>query len=246
MLQTLIAIALLVSSAFGQSSDEYEIGAGDRIQVTVHGHDFGRQEFVVGANGDISFPYVGSVQVSGHSTFAAEDELEKALSNGYLVDPQVTIQVTEFRSQRVDLLGAVAKPGVYYLDGPTSLRSLLGKAGGAQLDKSSGQILITRGRETIHFEIEDLKGPEGDLQLQVGDLAGQVAKPGAITFTDGMTVSQALIKAGGDTGLGRLSGAYVLRSGDRIGVNLRRILKGKDSDLMLQAGDKVVVPESAI
>jgi polysaccharide export outer membrane protein len=247
----------MAAQAFAGTSEEYRLGPGDVVDVTVHGHDFGRTDFVVGADGEISFPYVGKVKVGDLAPYDAELALESALADGYLTEPQITLQVKEYRSHRVDVLGGVGKPGVYFLDGPTSLRSLVAKAGGAELDKSSGQVIITRGSEQLRFTLDGLQGPDGDFSIERGDvvdvtqgtfvyLTGQVAKPGAITYIDGMTASQALIKAGGNSGFGRLSGSYVLRNGERISVNLKRILKGKDADVRLEPGDQVVIPESPI
>ena len=254
---SIIAALLLQIATANAGPSDYTIGAGDVLDITVHGHDFGRREYVVGASGEVSFPYVGKVDVSGLSPFGAEAALRDALADGYLVSPQVTLVVSEFKSQRIDVIGAVGKPGVYFLEGPTTVRGLVAKAGGAQLDKSSGQILIDRGEQTIRVALDELDGEAGQIELKAGDLVnidegsfvyltGEVKKPGALTFSDGLTLSQAIIRAGGSSELGRLSGSYVLREGERISVNLKRILKGKDADILLQPGDQVVIPESPL
>lgn len=251
----------LLQAALAQAPlpGDYEIGPGDVIDVKVHGHDFGRSTFVVGTDGRISFPYVGDVFVGARNVYDAEEALVAALADGYLVDPQVTVQVAEFRSKRVEVLGSVGKPGVYFLDGPTTVRAVVAMAGGVKLgDAGGGDVLLTRGADTTRITLKELESPLGDQVLQAGDvvtidadanvvyLTGEVSKPGAIGYSDGLTVSQALIRAGGNSGLGRLSGSYILRDGDRISVNLKRVLRGKDADVVLEPGDRVVIPESPL
>ena len=252
-----LLFSCLASLAIAQTPGDYELGPGDVIDVQVHGHELGRTQFVVGASGEISFPYVGKVELDDLTVFEAEDALKTALADGYIIDPTVTVQVAKHRSQRVEVLGAVGKAGLYYLEGPTTVRAMVATAGGIEGAKG-GLILVTRGAQTFRIGLADLEGSLGDLQLEPGDvvtvdpagsvvyLAGEVSKPGAIAFTDGLTVSQALIRVGGNSQLSRLSGTYILRGDEKISVNLKRVLKGKDADLALQPGDRVFVPESAL
>ncbi|MCB9675601.1 MAG: polysaccharide biosynthesis/export family protein [Alphaproteobacteria bacterium] len=252
-----LLLLLFVSLGFAEAPAEYQLGPGDEVHVIVHGHDFGRDTFVVGSDGTISFPYVGLVDLKGLTAVAAERTLRDALMKGYLVDPQVSIRIKEHGSQRVDLLGAVAKPGVITLSGPTTIRALVTEAGGAVQGKASGAILVNRDGHTTRLMLANIEGPEGDFLVHGGDvvdvelgmaiyMAGEVANPGAIAFSQGITASQALLQAGGHTDFGRLSGAYVVRGEERIHVNLKRILKGKEADMQLQPGDRVVIPVSAL
>ena len=243
--------------AYAQTPIDYRLGPGDVVDVKVHGHDIGRTTFIVGSDGTVSFPYVGQVALAERTVVEAESELERLLGDGYINLPEVTVQVAEHRSQRVEVLGAVSKPGVYFLDGSTTVRGLIARAGGVNLEQG-GVILVTRSGTTSRIGLTELEGPMGDMEMQAGDvvaidpagsmvyLAGSVQKPGAIQFTDGLTLSQALIRGGGNSALGRLSGTYILRDDERISVNLKRVLKGKDADFELQPGDRIVIPESPI
>ena len=74
---------------------------------------------------------------------------------------------------------------------------------------------------------------------------GQVGKPGEVSFRDGLTVSQCVAAAGGALPTAALGNLYILRGDKRLRVNLRRILAGTADDLVLQAGDRLYVPESA-
>lgn len=253
---TLAWLLWTCTAAFAQTQD-YAVGAGDVINVTVHGHDFGRKAFVVGANGEISFPYVGHIDVADKSVFEIEQVIETALADGYLVDPQITVHVEDYRSKRVEVLGAVGKPGVYSLRGPTTVRALLAQAGGFKAE-NGGAVVLSRGEETHRFGPTELDGPEGSFQVVAGDVlnvdpggsvvyvGGSISKPGPVRYTDGLTLSQAVLRAGGNSNLGRLSGTYVLRGDERITINLKRVMKGKDADFLLLPGDKVIIPESPI
>jgi len=255
-LKLLVIVLCALSAALAQTTSDYQLGAGDVIDVKVHGHELGRTNFVVGSDGAVSFPYVGRVRLQDLTVVEAETELERKLKDGYINFPEVTIQVAEHRSRRVEVLGAVSKAGVYYLEGETTVRGLIARAGGVK--DEGGVILVTRAGTTTRIGMADLEGPLGDMPVNPGDvvavdpagsmvyLAGSVNKPGAIQFTEGLTLSQALIRGGGSSAVGRLSGTYILRGDERISVNLKRVLKGKDADIELRPSDRIVVPESAL
>lgn len=234
------------------------IGPGDVVDIQVHRHNLGATNLMVGINGEISFPYVGMIEVGGLNVFEAEQAIRKALMNGYLVDPQVTVRVKSYRSQNIDVIGAVKSPGVYSLDGPTTVRALIAKAGGAVLDRSTGFIFITRdGAVVAEIPLDSLDGQGGDYMLAGGDivdidvgrsvfLTGEIERPGPMAYSPGLTISEAIIKGGGGSRYSLLSRTYIVRDEERIRVNVKRIIKGKASDLQLAPGDRIVVPQSAL
>ncbi|MBX2803268.1 MAG: polysaccharide biosynthesis/export family protein [Myxococcales bacterium] len=237
---------------------DYRIGPGDEILIHVHGQALGPDgHFVVADNGDVSLPCAELVPVSGQTAHEIERSVRSSLMPDCYIDPQVTVRVVEHGSKPVEVLGAVHSPGVYYLDGRNTVRSVVSRAGGVKSERSTGRIVVNRkGEEPLRIPLDELD-VLGDLLLVSGDVitvdegrivfvAGEVAKPGQIAFAEGITVSEAFIKAGGQTAVARLSGSYVLRQDDKIQVNLRRVLKGKDADLQLQPGDRLVIPESPL
>jgi polysaccharide export outer membrane protein len=236
---------------------DYLVGPGDVLKVEVYGESFGGT-FVVGSNGAISMPFCDAVPVGDLTVSGAEDALRACLADGYLIDPQVSVRIEDYKSQRVEVLGAVVKPGLYYLQGETTLRSVIGQAGGIQSEKSTGRVVVTRNNgDRFQVPLDEIEGEPGRLLLARGDVisidegevvyvGGEVAKPGAIGFVDGMTVTQALMKAGGPTPVAQLKGAYLLRAEDRIPVNLRRMLRGKDGDFTMEPGDRLVIRESPL
>lgn len=253
-----IAVVLLCTLSGAAGAGDYRIGPGDTIQIYLHSETFGPDGgFVVAENGNVSLPCAELVAVSGQTAHEIERSIRAALMPDCYIDPQVTVQVAEYGSKPVEVFGAVNDPGVYYLDGRNTIRSVVSRAGGVKSERSTGQIVVNRkGHEPLRIPLDDLD-VLGDFPLASGDVvtvdegrivfvAGEVAKPGQIAFAEGITVSEAFIKAGGQTALARLAGSYVLREDDKIQVNLRRVLKGKDADLQLQPGDRLVIPESVL
>jgi polysaccharide export outer membrane protein len=94
-------------------------------------------------------PLIGEMNVNGLTALGLEKKLREAYDN-YIYNPQVGVLIREFR-QRVSVIGAVQKPGVFELTGPKSLIELLAMAGGVS-DKAGAQVHIYRqganGRET--------------------------------------------------------------------------------------------------
>ncbi|MCA9573314.1 MAG: SLBB domain-containing protein, partial [Myxococcales bacterium] len=235
---------------------DYKLGPGDTIHLEIHNVDM-VSDLLHSSDGHVSVPYVGKVALLGLTAFEAEQKLREVLADGYILRPEVSVAVKEFTSQTVELFGAVKKPGVQALQGASTLRALITQAGGVDLEKSTGFVTVVRSGTDHRIPISDLDGEQGAFQLQGGDvvnveqgntifLAGEVKSPGAVTYNRGLTASQALLMAGGSTEFGRLSGAYIVRGDERIQVNLKKILKGKDADVELKPGDRVVVPVSPI
>lgn len=236
----------------------YLIGAEDVLQVTVYGEPSLSGQMPVDATGAIDVPLIGRVAVTGRNAVAVGVEISERLRAGYITNPNVTVSVASYRSQPVQVLGAVAKPGVYFLRGPTTLMQLLSEAGGVAT-AGVNEVRVSRGDKSdtvavIAYE-QLLRGGAADRPLSGGDIVfvpqslvsvmGQVGKPGEVSFRDGLTVSQCVAAAGGALPTAALGNLYILRGDKRLRVNLRRILAGTADDLVLQAGDRLYVPESA-
>ena len=132
------------SGAYKGASD-YRIGAQDLLSISVFGVEDLDKDVRVNSNGQISLPLVGSVMAGGKSIPELEAELAKKYSGGYLQNPQVTVFVKEFTSQRITLEGALNKPGIYPITGRTSLLQAIALAGGVD-DKVAdlGGIVLMR------------------------------------------------------------------------------------------------------
>ncbi len=121
----------------------YILGYGDQVTVRVFGaDDLPERPVEVGPDGKINLPMVGKVQASGISVRTLEANLITHYSV-YFKEPQISVSVTDYRSEPVTLVGAVNNPNVVQLRGPTRLMQVISQAGGLRAD-AGDKVLITR------------------------------------------------------------------------------------------------------
>ena len=132
------------SGAYEGASD-YRIGAQDLLEISVFGVEELDKEVRVNSNGQISLPLIGGVMAGGKTIPELETELGKKYAAGFLQNPQVSVFVKEYTSQRITLEGAVKKPGIYPITGRTSLLQAIALAEGVD-DKVAdlGGIVLMR------------------------------------------------------------------------------------------------------
>ena len=150
------ALAILALSAalvlsYGQSGDsgasptqegrDLVIGPEDSLNIVLLGSDEISKVWRVGATGELNLPMVGSIHAAGMTVGEFESELTRRLRR-YYKDPQLTVFISEFRSQPVTITGAVIKPGTTQLEGNRTLFDVIMRAGGP---KDAGpNITLTR------------------------------------------------------------------------------------------------------
>jgi polysaccharide biosynthesis/export protein len=124
-------------------NSEYVLGPDDQISIWVSDAvDISGKAMNIDPGGAITLPLLGRVQAAGLTTFQLEASLRKELKF-YFIDPQVVVNVTEFRSQPVSVIGAVNQPGVHQLRGHKTLVEVLSLAGGIRTD-AGYRVTITR------------------------------------------------------------------------------------------------------
>lgn len=155
---------------------EFILGAGDMIEISVYRNEDLNKSVKINPSGKIMFPLIGDVDAAGKGIFKLRNELQERLSK-YIIDPQVTVNVTSIQSQKVMVLGEVSNPGVLTLDSELSIMEAISKAGGMTSDaKLSNVLLIRRGNTKPDVVSLDLKKAfkNGDLSqnmmLQSGDI----------------------------------------------------------------------------
>jgi protein involved in polysaccharide export with SLBB domain len=122
----------------------YRLGPGDALRVTVFRHEDLSGEFTLDGDGYFALPLVGEVLGGGRTARQLENEIEVALkSGGYLVDPQVGIQVLNYRPFYI--IGEVNNPGSFeYVNGMTVINAVA-LAGGFTYRADQDDIIISRG-----------------------------------------------------------------------------------------------------
>jgi polysaccharide export outer membrane protein len=194
--------------------------AGDVVNVQVYGRPELTTTTYVADDGAITMPLAGAVQVAGLAPVAAAQEIAAAFLRGQLLrNPQVTLFVTQSRSQQVSVLGEVRSPGRFVVESTTSLLDLLAQAGGTN-ERSGDTVFVIRPDDAGKLERHtvNLKGlTDGQytlqfLALRAGDtvfvppaeqfyIYGEVQAPNMYRLEPEMTVLQAISRSGGLTSL---------------------------------------------
>lgn len=215
----LAGVALLLVTAHAVAAQAVDrLGVGDGVRVTVFQYPDLTTEARISQRGTITFPLIGEVKIEGLTPAAAGSEIARQLKRGkFLLNPQVTVAMTELRSRQVSVLGQVNKPGRYALDETSAkLTDVLALAGGvSDVGADTVSIVLNRDGKTEKMDI-DLAAMvrSGDLSrnidVQNGDtiyvqrapvfyIYGEVRKAGSYRFEKNMTVMQAISVGGGMT-----------------------------------------------
>jgi polysaccharide export outer membrane protein len=254
------------------ASTEYRVGPKDLLEVTAMGvPEITKLVVRVSEDGRITLPLVGEVDVNDLTQHEVEKKLIAVLGEKYIINPQVSVFILEYKSKRVSILGAVEKPGPYELLGRQTIMSIISQAGGMTRDAGNEIIVIRQSADgsgiSIRISVDDLF-VKGDARLNIplepNDIItipvdkvvliyvfGQVKNPGALQVKRSSipTLLQAIAQAGGFSDRAARGGIKIRRK-DAAGrdveldVNVKNILKGKIKDIPLKENDTVYVPES--
>src|SRR5436190_23072727 len=141
---TLIACLAFCSAALlAQSAADYVIGPQDVLSIQVFDQADLGGKYTVETDGTFSFPLIGRITAGGLTLRKFETELKKRLADGYFRNPQVTVAVEQYRSQRVFVMGEVRAPGPVPLTGGMTLIEALSRAG-STMPSASGEVAIVR------------------------------------------------------------------------------------------------------
>ena len=255
------------------TSEDYRLGPEDVIEVRVFELDQLNRKLRVSGDGHIELPLVGRLRAAGLTSEEVAAAVAALLKDRYVQNPQVSIFIVEFNSQKISLLGAVQSPSTYPLIGQRRLLQVLAEAG--SLAPNAGKTLYVfrqtsdgqSARLTVPLNELLLQGdPRWNIALIPGDVVsvppeqaiavsvlGAVNSPGVhkLPVGDEATLLKAIALAGGLNERASKKGLQIKRrvrdgNGDKaiIKVNLGDILSGKVPDVILVEGDVVVVNES--
>ena len=231
------------------STEGYVIGAQDNLSIIVSDEAELTGKFRVDTDGTISMPYLSRVPLAGLSLAEAQVKIATMLRDGQFIrNPQVRIEVDQFKSRNVLVTGEVRTPGKVTL--PGSAMSVLEalELAGSHTNNASNEVIVIhppkpgeQSPEPITINRRDLElGRAGrDITLQDGDIvnvpvakrfyiSGFVKNPGSYVLDTGTTVSQAIVLAGG----------LAERGTDRR-IRIGRVVNGQTVDLPAELGDKV-------
>ncbi len=253
-------LLLLLCFSLPAKAEDYQIGSGDVLSITVYGYDELKTKVRVSETGSIEFPLIGTVQVGGSKTSAAARKIEALLADGYIVKPQVQIYIEEFKSKKVAMLGPFNKPGLLELSGPTTLLELISLAGGLQHKDAGKTITVTRetadgSQQIVTIDVKKLiedGDPASNVPILGGEtvavandpsvcyITGQVKNPGAYPLTKNVNVLKIVSLAGGFTGMASESRIKIIRVVD----SKKQELNNVGLDTLVKPDDIIEVPES--
>jgi len=145
-------------------SEEYRFAAGDQLKITVFGHEDLSGEFEVDGVGDVAMPLINQVAAKGRTADELELAIVSALKPDYLKNPNVSVEVLNYRPYYI--IGEVAAPGSYpYINGMTVVTAVA-IAGGFTYRARKGRFKIVRaaGEEPAELEAEQ------DSEILPGDV----------------------------------------------------------------------------
>lgn len=162
------------SGAYKDATD-YRIGAQDLLEISVFGVPDLSRTVRVNSNGQISLPLLGGLMAGGMTIPELENTIASKLGGSYLQNPQVSVFVKEFTSQRVTLEGAVGKPGIYPITGRTSLLQAIAMAEGLDPLADLGGVVVFRQingqRMAAVFDMREIRSGRGvDPQVYGDDI----------------------------------------------------------------------------
>ena len=276
VLRAVLTLVLTVT-AFAQSTpqltsmapNDYVVGAHDVLTITSYDQADLSGKFSVEADGTFTYPMIGRFKAGGSTLRSVEDRLKLQLKEeGYFKNPQITVAVDQYRSQKVFIVGEVRSPGSYPVSGDMNLVEALARAG-STLPTASGEAIIVHlssgqspngptlpsadnAENIVRVDLRELQNGvfSNNTVLRDGDtifvpraesiyVFGQVKNPGAYALQQrSTTVLQALSLAGGVADRGSMSRIRIVRIVEGNKKEIRVLL----SDVV-QAGDTIIVPE---
>jgi polysaccharide export outer membrane protein len=250
ILIALIKLQILTAHEY----QEYKVGAADVLEITIYGQPDLSRTITVLQDGTINFPLIGNINVAGKSAGDIAKLIRDLLEKDYLYNPYVTVTVKEYRSKKVSVLGNVKEPGIYYLEGPTTLLDIISKAGILKPADSIRKIIVQHStnngeennntnNEITTIDLNELlvQGKrELNIYLRNGDniyvpeanqffILGEIKRPGFYSLTENLTILKAISIAGGLTEFANSKRIFIIRADNeaeqKIYVNVDEIIK---------------------
>lgn len=267
---------VLILAAFGAAAQDFAgfssdttVGPRDVLEIKVLEDPTITNKYTVTEDGQVVLNVIGKVSVSGQTTAQIEATLKTLLEENVLRKATVSVQIVEFGSKPISVVGAVQRPGPIGASSNMTLIQAITQAGGLSTNYGRELYILRTGRnglsEQLTIDIEELMvngNPDFNVPLAPNDLInvpvdtpltiyvmGEVMKPGKVEFrrSQAPTLLQAITSAGGQTD--RAASKVIIKRvvngrEETLRVNYRDIIEGKKQDMLLLDNDTIVVRES--
>ena len=264
-----------LEEVLASSAASFSLGKGDVLSISVYDEpDLTLDSVPVRPDGMIAFPLIGDVQVDGRNVEVVSNEIRERLLQ-FVLEPRVSVVVTEFNSLDYTLYGEVVNPGVYPLTTDVSITSAIARAGGltkGQFRASSVELadlthaFLARDGNVMPVDFVQLirnGDMRFDIDLQPGDyihipsglskevyILGEVRAPALFAFRESMPMSRTLALAEGFTNDADLKRIHIVRGALHnptvIVADFDAVMNGEAQDVQLEPGDVVYVPPTTL
>lgn len=151
------------------------LGPGDVFEVRVYQQPGMTNTYSASSEGTISFPLIGTVKVTGKTPAEVETEIRDRLADGYLVEPQVSVFVKEYKSKKISVYGQVRKPGVLSFAAGMTVVDAISAAGGFTAMARKNGVIVTRAdngsKRNYTVPVEKIgKGQAANFLVRPGDV----------------------------------------------------------------------------
>lgn len=243
----------------------YKIGPSDVLAIKVFNEDQLTNKYNVDSDGSITFPLIGRIPVSGKTTRQIEEDLTKALQPDWLRRAQVSVEIAQFRSRSIFVMGEVRNPGRYTIEGPMTLMEVIAQAGSTTA-AASNQISVLRYRDGMTAAASAPAMPGDDRVAEVTRIDLQDLRDGKLAANLLLQDSDTIIVPAAErfyiNGYVKQPGSFVLRPGMTVrqaiaeaggltergstrGMKIVRKVNGKEVEIDAQMGD-LVKPDDTI
>lgn len=253
------------------ASLDYQIGVGDVLAVSVYARpdlstSAGTKGSRVDGSGNIHLPLIGSITAADMTVSAIRDKIETSLRK-YVQEPSVVVEVAEYHSKPIYLMGQFRTPGVYYMDRPMTFLQGITLGNGFDAAANLRGVRLLRDKKIAPVDVYSLildGRIEQNVWLRAGDTVfipdnraqnvfvfGAVNKPGPLPMPQGrMNILEAVASAdprtvGLDLQNVRIIRSLTTTSGELLVVDIEKIRRGEALPMQLQEGDVVYVPKNA-
>jgi polysaccharide export outer membrane protein len=254
---------------------DYQIGIGDVLNIVVYARpdlstslsaSGGSKGSRVDGNGNIHLPLIGAVKAAGMTVSAIRDTVETSLRK-YVQEPSVVVEVADYRSKPLYLMGQFRTPGVYYMDRPMTFLQGISLGNGFDSSANLRGVRLLRDQKIAPVDVYSLildGRIEQNVWLRPGDTVfipdnrnqnvfvfGAVNKPGPLPMAQGrMDILEAIASSDPRTvGLDlkdvRIIRSLTTTSGELLVIDVEKIRRGETLNMQLIEGDVVYVPKNA-
>lgn len=261
----LVAAAMVLSMAFaaagaGEGGDDYVIGDGDGLAISVWGVPELSVGVAVRPDGKITLPAIGDIPASGNTPMQLAGKLTEKMKE-VVKAPIVTVTVNSITNNKVYVIGGGVPPGINSLTGRTTLMKFMSRFGNYKTADLTRAYLMRDGKKLdVNFYDLLIKGDlSNDPILKAEDIiyvpdvdANKIYVMGAVTtpkltyHREGYKVLDAILEAGGMTKFASENSVQILRKGSApLTVKMKDLMKDGDlsQNIFLMPGDFIIVKE---